>query len=497
MTSKFYVLGIDQSTQGTKALLLDDQGHLVDKETLAHKQIINDLGYVEHDLNEIYHNVCQVVKNLVAKNADYKDKISSVGLSVQRETVGAWQKSTGKVLYNAIVWQCARGAYFTNQEQIQQHKEEVKDITGLELSEYFSAPKARWLLDYVPEVKQCAQNQDLCIGNIDSFLVFKLTDGQNFLTEPSNASRTLLLDLKQGHWSESMCNLFGIPQHCLAQIVDSNACFGYTNFGGALAKKVPIHSAIGDSQGSLFGHNCLKAGQIKTTYGTGSSIMMNIGTQALKAATGIVTSCAWQLDGVRSYVFEGNINYSAGIITYLKDDLKIIKSASETAELALQANKEDHCYFVPALSGLGAPYFTAKVNGTIVGMTRLTGQKELVRAALDSIAYQVYDVVDLVQKSYHDNVSLLCADGGATLNQYLMQKQADLLHCPIVIPKDNETSGIGAALIAGIANHDYDMEIMNHRIYAKRYEPQQEAKQTKEQIDRWHRAVQTALYHGA
>ncbi|MBP5243209.1 MAG: glycerol kinase, partial [Succinivibrio sp.] len=279
MANDVYVLGIDQSTQGTKALLFDAHGKLVDKATLPHRQIINELGYVEHDLKEIAANVIGVVKALIDRESERSEKIATVGLSVQRETVGAWRKSTLEPLYNAIVWQCARGAEFVSRPEVKSKADRIRQITGLELSEYFSAAKITWLVDNVPALKEYADKNDLCIGNMDAFLISFLTHGKSFATEPSNASRTQLMDLRNLCWSEELCSLFKVPLSALPEIKDSDSEFGLTDFNGLLKHQIPIHAAIGDSQGALFGHGCNRPGQVKTTYGTGSSIMMNSGSE--------------------------------------------------------------------------------------------------------------------------------------------------------------------------------------------------------------------------
>lgn len=499
--SNSLVLGIDQSTQGTKALLLNESGHLIDKCSRPHKQYINDQGYVEHDLNEIYANVCAVVRDLVAKEPSYAARISCVGLSVQRETVGAWRKSTREPLYHAIVWQCGRGAAFVSQPQIQTQIAYIRETTGLELSEFFSAAKLAWLFDNVVAVQEASRTHDLCVGNIDTFLIHKLTHGKSFATEPSNASRTQLMNLHTMQWDPKLCELFHVDPQALAPIKDSNHLFGYTDFEGVLPKAIAIHSAIGDSQGALFGQGCLASGQTKTTYGTGSSIMMNAGDQVIPCAKGIVNSVAWKLDGKTTYVLEGNINYSAGIISYLKDDLELISSPSETEALAIAAHPQDQCYFVPALSGLGAPHFNASARGTIVGMSRLTGKKEIVRAALDSIAYQVNDVMELIRQSSRQatgvDISVLNVDGGATSNRYLMQFQSDILNLSLQVPNDAELSGMGAALMAGIAQGVLSSDLLNtstnkQRIKA-RYEPKMTEDVRKHKLKNWHNAIDAAI----
>lgn len=491
------ILGIDQSTQGSKALLFDRGGALIDSVSLPHRQIIDDRGFVEHDLNEIAKNVVECVRLLVAKDKKRKKSIACVGLSVQRETVGAWKKSTLEPLYHAIVWQCSRGAEFVNTDKVQAYKQKIREITGLELSEYFSAAKITWLMDNVPSVKEAAAANDLCLGNMDSFLVHYLTHGRCFKTDPSNASRTQLMNLKTLSFDEQLCSLFKVPLQALPDIVSSDSLFGMTDFNGILEREIPIHAAMGDSQAALFGHGCLDKGQVKATYGTGSSIMMNSGDEVSKCLHGVVNSVGFKYKGKTTYVLEGNINYSAGIISYLKDDLKLIEHPSDTEKMAKEANPVDKCCFVPALSGLGAPYFTAAVRGTIFNMSRVTGSNEIVRAALDSIALQVNDIMDLIGKSAGISFNKLCVDGGATKNSYLMQLQSDLCRVPVEVPVNAELSGTGAAYMAAIATGLADESILKVNGSIALYKPRDNQEKCKDLTALWHKAVKAAIEFGA
>lgn len=496
MAKDVFVLGIDQSTQGTKGLLFDSLGNLVDKAILPHRQIINDLGFVEHDLNEIAQNVIEVTRQIVSKDKSRADLIETVGISVQRETVGAWRRSTLKPLYNAIVWQCARGIEQVSRKKVQSKAQRIREITGLELSEYFSAAKITWLVDHVAEVQDAIANHDLCVGNMDAFLIAYLTHGKCFSTEPSNASRTQLMDLRNLCWSEELCDLFKVPLEGLPVIKETDAMFGYTNFEGVLNREIPIHCVIGDSMGALFGHGCLKSGQVKTTYGTGSSIMMNSGDSVSACKKGIVNSVGWRREGKTTYVLEGNINYSAGIISYLKDDLKIINDPKETAAMAKASRESDRCYFVPALSGLGAPYFNSNVRGALLGMSRVTGNNEIVRAALDSIAYQVNDILALIRESTDEKLSALHVDGGATKNDYLMQFQSDLVGIPLYVPKEAELSGMGAAFMAGIAVGVYTEDILSGDKISSVYKPSMAQNIVMQKVEDWHKAVSAAITYG-
>ncbi|MDD3796110.1 MAG: glycerol kinase GlpK [Lachnospiraceae bacterium] len=484
-----YVLGIDQSTQGTKALLFDENGKLLCRSDLPHRQIVNDKGWVEHDLKEIYANTIQTVKDLVKKAGIDKSELAVLGISNQRETAACWNKETGEPVYNAIVWQCARGAAICEEIEKQGHATLIKDHTGLQLSPYFSAAKLAWIFQNVDGVKELAQEGKIACGTIDSWLVYRLTGGNNFQTDYSNASRTQLFHIGTLSWDEEILNLFGIDRSCMAAVTDSDGDYGMTDFDGYLDQPIPIRGVLGDSHGALFGQGCLEKGMIKTTYGTGSSIMMNIGETPVFSDLGVVTSLAWSMGGKVNYVLEGNINYTGAVISWLKNDLKLIGSAGETEELAKKAHPQDRTYLVPAFSGLGAPYWDSKAAGIICGMTRTTGQAEVVRAALDCIVYQITDIIRLMSEASGVTIEELRVDGGPTKNGYLMQFQSDMLDIPVKIPDAEELSGIGAAYAAGLSAGIYDQSIFGG-LKRTSYEPDMEEETRNSKYQGWKEAVQ-------
>ena len=483
-----YILGIDQSTQGTKALLFDREGKIVGKSNLSHDQIINDLGWVEHNPEQIYDNVKAVVHTLLAKTDIGMDKIAAIGITNQRETVVVWDRNTGTPIYNAIVWQCARGAAICN--RLEQYQDMIHEHTGLHLSPYFSAAKIAWVLENIPGAKEKSEDGSLCYGTIDSWLLYKLTGGKSYKTDFSNASRTQLFNIRELRWDEEICRLFGINPSCLAEVCDSNADFGDTDFDGSFEKKVSIRSMIGDSHGALFGQRCIHEGMIKATYGTGSSIMMNIGYKPVFSNKGIVTSLAWSIDHKVEYVLEGNINYSGAVISWLKNDIKLIQHDGETEALAFQANSMDKTYLVPAFSGLGAPHWRSEAKALICGMTRLTGQAEIVRAALESIAYQITDIVSLMSEEAQIAVKELRVDGGPTKNRYLMQFQSDILNIPVLVPEMEELSVIGAVLMAGIAMGFFEQEHILAGSHTQRFQPAMEADERDEKYQGWKSALE-------
>lgn len=493
MSSK-YIIGLDQSTQGTKALLFDAEGNLILRTDLPHEQIINDKGWVEHNPEEIYRNTISVVKTLVEKSGIEKSDVAGIGISNQRETSVVWNKTTGKPVYNAIVWQCARGAAICDKiAQEDGAKELVQLHTGLNLSPYFSAAKIAWVLENVEGARQLSDEHNICHGTVDSFLVYRLTKEHAYKTDYSNASRTQMFNISELKWDKEVCDLFGIDIENLAEVCDSNSCFGMTDFEGFFDEPIPIHCVLGDSHGALFGQGCIEKGMIKSTYGTGSSVMMNVGDKPIFSNHGVVTSLAWGMDGTVNYVLEGNINYTGAVISWLQKDLKLISSAGETEALAKSSNPSDCSYLVPAFSGLGAPYWDSKASGIFCGMTRVTGQAEMVRAALDCIAYQITDIVEAMSEDAALEIKELRVDGGPTRNGYLMQFQSDMLKIPVQVPNAEELSGIGVAYAAGIALGIYDKEEIFAKMNRTKFTPNMDDKVREEKYDGWKAAVSMVL----
>lgn len=476
-----YIISVDQSTQGTKALLFDHAGKLKKRTDVAHRQIISEKGWVSHDPEEIYRNTIRVVKDLIEQSGVKRSEIKGLGISNQRETTVVWNKETGEPVTDAIVWQCARAEKICEKEEIKCQAQMINERTGLRLSPYFPAAKMAWILDNIEEAKSLKKNHELCFGTIDTWLIYRLTGGRSYKTDYSNASRTQLFNIFSLKWDEEICQLFGIDPEDLPEVCDSDSVFGMTDFEGLLEKTIPIHAVLGDSHGALFGQGCLNRGDIKATYGTGSSIMMNIGEKPILSSHGVVTSLAWGMNGKINYVLEGNINYTGAVISWLKDDVRLIDSPGETESLCEEAIQDDELYLVPAFTGLGAPYWKSNVKASLNGITRTTGKAEIVRAAIECIAYQITDVVRAMEADAAEEIRELRVDGGPTKNGYLMQFQSDILGSKVLVPEAEELSGIGAAYAAGIAMEIYDMNIfanmhrtlwkpkMNHEIRDKKY----------------------------
>lgn len=489
-----YIISIDQSTQGTKALLFDESGSLIKRTDKPHRQIINEKGWVSHDPVEIYHNTIEVVRKLVEESGIDPAQVVCVGISNQRETSLAWDRTTGEPLGMAIVWQCARAAQICERVERQGKAEQIRQATGMTLSPYFPASKIAWILENVEGAREKAEAGNICHGTVDSWLIYKLTGGKVYKTDYSNASRTQLFNIFDLKWDEEICALFGIRPENMAEVCDSDSNFGETDFEGLLPKPVPIHGVLGDSHGSLFGQGCLKSGMTKSTYGTGSSIMMNIGEKPVLSSHGVVTSLAWKIGGKVNYVLEGNLNYTGAVITWLKDDLKLIQSPAETEELAREAVADDSLYLVPAFSGLGAPYWDSHAAASIVGMTRTTGKAEVVRAGVECIAYQITDVVKAMGEDAGLKVGELRVDGGPTRNAYLMQFQSDIADAAVQVPDSEELSGIGPAYAAGLAMGVWGEEIFG-KLRRTKYEPKMDEALRDRKYEGWKKAVGTVLTH--
>ncbi|MBR2823674.1 MAG: glycerol kinase GlpK [Clostridia bacterium] len=483
-----YVLSIDQSTQGTKALLFDETGTLLARADRSHRQIIDENGWVEHDPEEIWANTLRVARDVVEKAGVDKKELAVLGISNQRETSLAWDRETGKPLYNAIVWQCARGTAICEEIAAAGHGAMIREKTGITLSPYFPAAKLSWIIRNVEGAREKAAAGKVAAGTVDSFLVYRLTKGVRHQTDYSNASRTQLFDISALRWDEEILSIFGIEASCMPAVTDSDGDFGETDFDGWLDRPIPIRGVLGDSHGALFGQGCLKPGMIKATYGTGSSIMMNVGEKPVFSDTGVVSSLAWKIGGRVNYVLEGNINYTGAVITWLKDDVKLIDGPGETEALAFAAHPADTCCLVPAFSGLGAPWWDSRAKAALVGMTRTTGRNEIVRAALDCIAFQITDIVRAMEKSAGTPIGELRVDGGPTRNQYLMQFQSDMLGIPVRIPEAEELSGIGAAYAAGMSVGLYDESVME-KLSRKSFRPAMAKDIREERYARWLDAV--------
>lgn len=490
-----FVLAIDQSTQGTKALLFDAEGRVAGKVSRPHEQYVDERGWVEHDPEEIVTNVLACARDVCKRAGVLSGEVRAVGISNQRETCLAWDRVRREPLHRAIVWQCgrARGVCDRLVARDPEAGRRVQGLSGMALSPYFSAAKLAWLLEEVPGVRAAADAGTLALGTIDSWLVFKLCEGNPHVTEPSNACRTQLLDIRTGAWSDELCELFGVPRDALARVLPSDSVFGLTTMGGLFAEPVPVCGVLGDSQAALAAQGCLAPGDVKATYGTGSSVMMQTGDALYESANGLVSSIAWDFSGKRSYVLEGNLNYTGAVISWLRDDMRLIESPAEVEGLIAEANPEDRAYFVPAFTGLGAPWWAPEATGLLTGVTRTTGRAEMVKACAECIPYQVADVLDALRADTGLAVRELRADGGVTANRYLMQFQADMADADVVVSDLQELSAAGAAFVAGRAAGVWDDNViyggLNHAVFSPAIDPDER----EEKRIGWRSAIRRAM----
>jgi glycerol kinase len=446
-----YILSIDQSTSATKAILFDTAARPVHAESVGHKQHYPCPGWVEHDPDEIYANTLSVIRHCVENSRIQRNDIAGLAITNQRETAIVWDRNNGRPVCNAIVWQCNRGAALCEALRDRGLGASIREKTGLIIDPYFSASGIAWVLDELPGARQKARNGALLYGTVDSWLLWKLTGGQVHATDPSNASRTMLYNLNSRSWDEDIHRELNIPISMAPSIVQSDEIAGYTDAEGFFEHPIPVSGIMGDSHAALFGQMCFQRGMAKVTYGTGSSVMLNIGEHPWPAPAGLVTSVGFSLRSSTSYAFEGNIHCTGATIKWLQEKLGLFGDPGETEELARSVPDNGGVYFVPAFAGLAAPYWDNRARALICGMTLGTDKGHIVRAALESVAYQVKDLIDVM--TAHSGIPLLGlrADGGATRNNFLMQFQADVLQGPVSRSPVREASALGAALACGIA----------------------------------------------
>lgn len=440
------ILAIDQSTSATKAVLFDARGRVLDRAAQNHKQIYPRPGWVEHDAGEIWRNVLAVIRQIAGRNRGKLAKLAALSITNQRETVLVFDRKTGKPLHNALVWQDRRGDAICAKLTKQGHGPGVLRKTGLKIDTYFSASKLRWLIENKPGIAAKLKSGDAVIGTIDAYLIHRLTGGEVYATDFTNASRTLLFDIGKLKWDGQLCKLFKVPVSALPEVRESAAQFGETDAGGILPKRVPIVGVMGDSQASLFAQRCYQPGTAKATFGTGTSVLLNIGDKLRVSEKGAVTALAWVCQGKPTYAFEGLINFSAATIEWLKNQLGLIQSAGEVEKLALSVKDNGGVYLVPAFAGLSAPYWSPEARAAIVGLTAFSEKAHIVRAAQEAIAYQICDVLDMMRADAKVKLQSLHADGGPTQNKFLMQFTADLTRTEIKAADVAESSAWGAAM---------------------------------------------------
>ncbi len=485
------ILAIDQGTTGTTCLVFDEQANLVGRAAREFAQHFPRPGWVEHDIAEIW-EVTQAVAGEALEDAGVeRGELEAVGITNQRETVCVWDRDSGEPLHHAIVWQDRRTARRCEELREQGHEDLIRQRAGLVIDPYFSATKIEWLLENVDGLREKASSGRAVFGTVDAWLIYKLTG--ELATDPSNASRTMLVDIAKGSWDEELLDLFGVPAKALPEVGTSAGILGQTRGEALHGHEVPVAGVAGDQQAALFGHACVDRGHGKNTYGTGSFVLQNAGHRPPDAAHGLLSTVAWGIGGRLSYALEAAIFVTGAGVQWLRDGLGVIGAAAETEALAESLESNDGVYFVPALTGLGSPHWDPYARGTIVGLTRGTGRAHLARATLESIAYQTVDAVRAIEEASGESLHDLRADGGATANGWLMQFQADVLGVPVRVPEVAETTALGAAYLAGVGVGMWTLDqLVREREDRAVYEPSMSEDERETLLADWHRALERA-----
>lgn len=447
---KQYILALDQGTTSSRAILFDEKGQIVSVAQKEFTQIFPKPGWVEHNALEIWSTQAGVAAEAVTKIGLNGKNIAAMGITNQRETVIVWDRTTGTPVYNAIVWQDRRTAEYCAELKKQGKEAMIREKTGLIIDSYFSATKVKWILDNVPGAREKAEAGELVCGTVDSWIIWNFTKGELHITDVTNASRTLLFNIHTMDWDDELLELFTIPKSMLPEVKQSSEVYGHSKTT-VFATPIPIAGIGGDQQAALFGQMCTEPGMVKNTYGTGCFMLMNIGDKPRLSENNLLTTVAWKINGKTQYALEGSIFIAGAVVQWLRDGLKFIRSSEEVEQLAAQVKDTDGVYFVPAFAGLGAPYWNSDARGTMVGLSRGTTAAHIARAALESIAYQTADVLKAMQADAGIEIRELRVDGGAAVNDLLMQFQSDLLKCSVIRPNIIETTALGAAYLAGLA----------------------------------------------
>jgi len=489
--SKTYIIALDQGTTSSRSVLFDIQGQIVDIVQQEFEQCFPKSGWVEHRPNDILNSQLKTLETLVSRNNLEAKNIAAIGITNQRETTIVWDKVTGIPIYNAIVWQDKRTADICKKLKDNGLEPYVKEHTGLVIDAYFSATKIKWLLEHVAGAKAKALKGDLLFGTVDTWLLWNLTKGKVHATDFSNASRTMLFNIKSLVWDDTLCKALDIPKNMLPEVKPSSGIFGYHQINGV---DIPIAGIAGDQQAALFGQACFKKGQAKNTYGTGCFMLMNTGKKLQYSKKGLLTTIAWGLDDKVYYALEGSVFIAGAAIQWLRDGLKLIEKASDSEHLAQQVTDETPVYVVPAFVGLGAPYWDMYARGAIFGLNRDTGNTHIIRATLESLAYQTKDILNAMQEDSGVKLKALKVDGGACANNFLMQFQADILQTPVERPEVIESTALGAAYLAGIGVGIWKKEdILKNRIINKEFKPCFDKDKIERLYKGWQKAVSRTM----
>ncbi len=486
-----YILSIDQGTTSTRAILVDKNGDIKATSQMEFKQYFPKSGWVEHNANEIWSSVLSVIAQALGDNNLTADMIKAIGITNQRETTVVWNKHTGLPIYNAIVWQSRQTDGITEELRANGYEELFKDKTGLILDPYFSATKVRFILDNVEGAQEMAENGDLLFGTIDSWIVWKLTSGKTHITDVTNASRTMLFNIHTLKWDDEILEILNIPKKMLPEVKSSSEIYAYTDTNHFFGASIPIAGIAGDQQAALFGQTCFEEGEAKNTYGTGCFLLLNTGEEVPASNYGLISTIAYQLkDEPVKYALEGSIFVAGSAVQWLRDEMMFFDDAAKSEQLATEIDDTD-VYVVPAFTGLGAPYWNMHARGAMFGITRGTSREDIIRATLESLAYQTYDVLNAMRKDSKTEIKQLNVDGGASANDFLIQFQSDLLECTVERPKYLESTALGAAFLAGLAVNFFESKeaLKELKSIDQTFHPQENKEKINKKYDGWKRAV--------
>ena len=489
-----FIMALDQGTTSSRAILFNKKGDVAYVAQQEFKQYFPKSGWVEHNPKEIWSSILSVIAKVLSENNLKATQIEGVGITNQRETTVVWDKNTGEPVYNAIVWQSRQTMDICNELKEAGHNDLFRDKTGLLIDAYFSGTKVKWILDNVEGAREKAENGDLLFGTIDTWIIWQLTEGAVHVTDYSNASRTLMYNIHELKWDEELLELLTVPASMLPEVRPSSEVYGEIASKHFFGHQVPIAGIAGDQQAALFGQACYEKGMVKNTYGTGCFMLMNTGEEAVKSDHGLLTTIAWGYDGKVTYALEGSIFVAGSAIQWLRDGLRMFRESSESEAYASRVEDTDGVYVVPAFVGLGTPYWDSDVRGAVFGLTRGTSKEHFVRATLESLAYQTRDVLTAMESDSNIDLKTLRVDGGAVMNDFLMQFQSDILHVPVERPAVNETTALGAAYLAGLAVGFWENieEVQKHWQLDQKFEPKMEEEKREQLFKGWYKAVKAA-----
>ena len=493
MTNKF-IMALDQGTTSSRAILFDEDGKIFHTPQQEFKQYFPQSGWVEHDPEQIWSSILSVIVGVLSEKNISATQVVGIGITNQRETTVVWDKHTGKPVYNAIVWQSRQTVDICDELREAGHSDMVRDKTGLLIDAYFSGTKVKWILDHVEGAREKAEAGDLLFGTIDTWIIWKLTNGEKHVTDYSNASRTLMYNIYDLKWDDELLEMLSVPKSMLPEVRPSSEIYGHTASKHFFGQEVPIAGIAGNQQAALFGQACFEQGMVKNTYGTGCFMLMNTGEKAVRSEHGLLTTLAWGIDGKVTYALEGSIFVAGSALQWLRDGLRMFRDSAESEQYATRVESTEGVYMVPAFVGLGTPYWDSDVRGAFFGLTRGTTKEHFVRATLESLAYQTNDVLEAMEEDSGIPLGRLRVDGGAVKNDFLMQFQADLLNVPVERPEINETTALGAAYLAGLAVGFWESQekIAEYWKLEKDFEPQMAEADAAKLVEGWHKAVKAA-----